>query len=145
MAASMASPLRQPSPQQESVSGAPSAFDAPGAQAGMQAKPNSVPLPLANLNAKVALFDAQRPTAVPSYVPVNVVPEYSRPSLFKTVTGALGLRNLGPAPAAQQPSIRREPEVSEYQPPAPTASVRQTSAGDEAGLEIPAFLRRQHS
>jgi hypothetical protein len=33
--------------------------------------------------------------------------------------------------------------MAEYQAPSP--QTRQTSAGEETGIEIPAFLRRQHS
>jgi hypothetical protein len=41
--------------------------------------------------------------------------------------------------------MRHDPEVAEYQGQNPQVSVRQTSAADETGIEIPAFLRRQHS
>jgi hypothetical protein len=46
---------------------------------------------------------------------------------------------------AQQPTMRREPEMADYQPQPPNVAIRQTSAGDETGIEIPAFLRRQLS
>jgi hypothetical protein len=35
--------------------------------------------------------------------------------------------------------------MADYQAQTPHVSVRQTSAGEETGIEIPAFLRRQHS
>jgi cell division protein FtsZ len=103
------------------------------------------PLPVVQLAAKANLFaEAQRPTAMPSHVPNATEP--ARPSLFNTVTGAFRRRALQPAPTtASQPAPRREPEIAEYQAQNPNVSVRQTSAGDETGIEIPAFLRRQHS
>jgi hypothetical protein len=72
--------------------------------------------------------------------------EPARPSLFNTVTGAFRRRALQPAAMpVQPPAMRREPEVTDSQAQNPHVSVRQTSAGDETGIEIPAFLRRQHS
>ena len=67
-----------------------------------------------------------------------------RPSLFNTVTGAFRRRGAPPAPAA---SMRREPAIEEYQqqPPRPQVSVQQTATAEPSGIEIPAFLRRQHS
>jgi hypothetical protein len=35
--------------------------------------------------------------------------------------------------------------MADHQGPTPHVSVHQPSAGDETGIEIPAFLRRQHS
>jgi hypothetical protein len=40
--------------------------------------------------------------------------------------------------------VRAEPVMQEHRAEPPQASVRQT-AGDEVGLDIPAFLRRQSS
>jgi len=114
--APMASRPRQPSPQQERVSAPPSGSEAPAVPVGLHARPNTVP--------------------------PYTMPEHARPSLFNMVTGVLRHRPIGPA-ASVQPSIRREPEVSDYQPLPPVAPVRQTAVGDETGLEIPAFLRRQ--
>jgi hypothetical protein len=65
-----------------------------------------------------------------------------RPNLFNAVTGAFRRRAMpafGPSP---QP-IRREPAMEEYQPENAPAPVQSTP--DQTGLEIPAFLRRQHS
>jgi len=74
--------------------------------------------------------------------------EPPKQSLFNAVTGAFR-RRQAPAPTAQEvPQMRREPaqpSMTEIQPQAPAASVRQAHASDEVGLEIPAFLRRQSS
>jgi hypothetical protein len=104
------------------------------------------PLPVVQLTEKANLFAAsQRPTAMPSHVPPAAA-EPARPSLFNTMTGAFRRRAVSPgAPVAPQPAQRREPEIADHQPQNPHVSVRQTSAGDETGIEIPAFLRRQHS
>ena len=72
--------------------------------------------------------------------------EPSRPSLFATMTGGV-FRRQRPAPAtpAEPAPVRAEPAMQEpprVEPPRP--SVRQTG-GDEVGLDIPAFLRRQSS
>jgi cell division protein FtsZ len=59
-----------------------------------------------------------------------------RPSLFKRATSSL---RWG---AADTETTRTEPQIGE---PEPTATVRQAAADTEvAGLDIPAFLRRQH-
>jgi hypothetical protein len=59
-----------------------------------------------------------------------------RPSLFKRATSSL---RWG---AAEPEQTRTEPQMGE---PEPTATVRQAGADTEvAGLDIPAFLRRQH-
>jgi cell division protein FtsZ len=59
----------------------------------------------------------------------------ARPSLFKRAT--FGLRRNH-----AEPEARLEPQIGE---PEPTATVRQSAAEAEvAGLDIPAFLRRQH-
>ena len=73
--------------------------------------------------------------------------ETARPSLFNTVTGAFRRRTMqqGVAPVLQPHAMRREPPSDDYQPEIARVSVRQTSAADETGIEIPAFLRRQSS
>ncbi len=75
-------------------------------------------------------------------------PEPVRQSLFNTVTGAFR-RRVAPQYAseeAQPEPLRREPPLEHaVHPDGPRVSVRQTFAADEAGLEIPAFLRRQSS
>ena len=71
-----------------------------------------------------------------------------RSSIFNLVTGKLrGSRT--PAPAEEAPDLREqhraEPRVVQEQHQ-PTAHVRQTAAEQEGtGLDVPAFLRRQHS
>jgi cell division protein FtsZ len=146
-----ASPLRQLSPQHEAMTASGIAMEAQTQQAVLQQKPllqrqpQLQPQPVAQLAAKANLFaESQRPTAMPAHQPANAAPEPARPSLFNTVTGAFRRRVAPLAPVAAQP-MRREPEVENYQPQSPNVSVRQTSAGEETGIEIPAFLRRQHS
>jgi cell division protein FtsZ len=143
--AAASSPLRQASPQPEAVGNVALAMEGQAPQPVVQQKPvqQTQSLPVAQLNEKASLFAAsQRPTAMPSQPP-QATAEAARPSLFNTVTGAFRRRAMQPAaPAAQQPTMRREPEVADHQA---HVSVRQTSAGDETGIEIPAFLRRQHS
>jgi cell division protein FtsZ len=59
----------------------------------------------------------------------------ARPSLFKRATFGLRRNQAEPEP-------RMEPQIGETEP---TATVRQSAAEAEvAGLDIPAFLRRQH-
>jgi cell division protein FtsZ len=141
------SPLRQVSPQAEAAANLALMMEAQAPQPVLQQRPTQQiqPQPLAQLTAKANLFaESQRPTAMPSHLPHAAEP--ARPSLFNTVTGAFRRRALQPTPAAgQQPTVRREPDVTDYQTQQPHVSVRQTSAGDETGIEIPAFLRRQHS
>ena len=138
------SPLRQVSPLAE----ASPMMEAQVSQPVVQQRPvlQTQQLPVAHLAAKASLFaeSQQRPTAMPGYVPPPG-PEPVRPSLFNAMTGALRRRALQPATPAAQPMVRREPEMAEYQPQTTPVSVRQTPAGDETGIEIPAFLRRQHS
>jgi hypothetical protein len=145
--ASAATALRQVSPQPDVVAVGQPAMDVQAAQAVPQQKTvqQAQPLPAAQLMAKATLFaESQRPTAVPAQLP-SAVSEPARPSLFNAVTGAFRRRG-GPAGAApaQPVPLRREPEMAEYQAANPHVSVRQTS-GEETGIEIPAFLRRQHS
>jgi cell division protein FtsZ len=76
--------------------------------------------------------------------PVASVPELARPSLFGTVTGVLLRRRAGGSLNTAGPAVPRvEPVVAE-QRPEPSPTVR-TVAGDEVGIEIPTFLRRQSS
>ena len=143
------SPLRQVSPQHEPT--AALTMEAAPQHAMHQQKQQPQPLPVAQLRAKATLFaDSQRPTAMPptampAYVP-SPLADQARTSLFNTVTGAFRRRALPPnGMPPQQPTMRREPEMADYQPQAPNVAIRQTSAGDETGIEIPAFLRRQLS
>jgi cell division protein FtsZ len=145
--ATAASPLRQMSPQPEMAGNTALMMEpqAPQPVAPPKLVQPAAPLPVMQLTEKATLFAASRPTAVPSQMPPPVA-ESARPSLFNTVTGAFRRRSVQQAaPVAPVPVVRREPEVGEHHGQSAHASVRQTSAGDETGLEIPAFLRRQHS
>ncbi len=64
-----------------------------------------------------------------------------RSSLFGIVTGALRRSQAAPAPAAQrsEPQMAGQPEQAAQVQPAP----EQRAHVEEAGLDIPAFLRRQ--
>jgi cell division protein FtsZ len=144
--------LRQASPQSDATAVSAATMEAQPMQPVIQQKPmqqrqpQTEPLPAVKLAAKATLFaDAQRPAAMPSQPPVQAMPEPTRPSLFNTVTGAFRRRAAQPAPLPQASPVRREPEVEDYQPQQAPVSVRQTSASEETGIEIPAFLRRQHS
>jgi cell division protein FtsZ len=101
------------------------------------------PQPVGPAGPRPGLFaDEQRPVTA-AQAPTQAVPEPARHSLFSTMTDAF--RRRGPTSAATavpQPQ-RREPVADGYQDA--RASVRQTSAAEEAGIEIPAFLRRQSS
>jgi cell division protein FtsZ len=142
------SPLRHVSPQHEALTTAP-LTEAQSQQPAAQQKPGPQrqPQPFVQLSAKANLFaESQRAAAMPSQPQTPAASEPARPSLFNTVTGAFRRRVTQPVtPVAYPPPIRREPEIEDYQPQTPVVSVRQTSAGDETGIEIPAFLRRQHS
>lgn len=79
----------------------------------------------------------------PDAAPAVQAPELARPSLFGTVTGVLLRRRAGAPNAVGPTGPRVEPVVAE-QRPEPSPTVR-TVAGDEVGIEIPTFLRRQSS
>jgi cell division protein FtsZ len=142
------SPLRQVSPQLDAVGNLAVMMEAQPPQPVPQSKfvPQTQPLPAAQLAAKAALFaESQRAAATSSPVPHAMV-DAARPSLFNTMTGAFRRRPLQPgATVTPPPMVRREPETAEHQAQHPHVSVRQTSVGDETAIEIPAFLRRQHS
>lgn len=92
---------------------------------------------------RTSLF-AEPPRQVGEPAAPQVAPESTRPSLFSTVTGAFRRRQH---PGAVEPTapVRAEPVVqAAARAEPPQASVRQT-AGEEVGLDIPAFLRRQSS
>jgi cell division protein FtsZ len=135
--------LRQASSQSETAAG----MEAHAQQSGLHGRPIQqqhsprLPEPLALLNEKASLFAAsQRSTGMPPHEAPMADP--GRPNLFNAVTGAFRRRAMpafGPSP---QP-IRREPAMEEYQPENAPAPVQSTP--DQTGLEIPAFLRRQHS
>ena len=95
---------------------------------------------------KPGLFAPQRPgiAAGPAEAPpADLAPSRS---LFSTVTGALGWRQPAqPGPAAPAQPSRRTEAVEAGQTETPRVTVRAASMADEAGIEIPAFLRRQSS
>lgn len=141
------SPLRQMSPQPEAGGPMPGT-EAQWSQFGLPQRPipQGLSQPIVQLTAKANLFaESQRPPGISSQAQHAAV-EAARPSLFNTVTGAFRRRAGQPAtPGTPTQTARREPEMAEHQSPAAPVSVRQTSAADETGIEIPAFLRRQHS
>jgi cell division protein FtsZ len=151
------SPLRQPSHDTESIGNTAVAMESPvphpaAQQRPLQARaPQFQAQPMAPQASRSTLFaDAQRPASIPpSGGQLYAAPDSGRPSLFNTVTGAFR-RRAAPLPPAgvalQQPQpMRRDLPVDDYQAEAPRVSVQQTSAAEETGIEIPAFLRRQSS
>jgi cell division protein FtsZ len=144
--------LRQASPQPDvavAIETQPVQQLAPQPRPLLQQQPvRPTPEPLVQLTAKANLFaEAQRPMAMPSQPAAQPMPDTGRPSLFNAVTGAFRRRTAPAlAPVVQPVQMRREPAMDEYQPqPQPAPVVQQASAGEQTGLEIPAFLRRQHS
>ena len=91
-----------------------------------------------------------RPRPVPVAAPhaaESSPAEHGKPSLFGNMTGLWRRRAHGgiAAPPAEPAPARHEPELSpRVMEDPPRASVRPL-AGEEMGLEIPTFLRRQHS
>jgi cell division protein FtsZ len=154
--ATLATPLRQASHHHPELAGNTAvAMDTQPQQPGLQPRPVQIrqpqfqSQPIGQPGSRASLFaDAQRPASVPvSQAQMYATGDAGRPSLFNTVTGAFRRRAAPPVPQGlQQPQpMRREPAMDDYQPEAPRVSVHQTSAADEAGIEIPAFLRRQSS
>jgi cell division protein FtsZ len=128
-------PLRQPTPQMTMVAEA-----SPMMESLVVTQPMVAPAPPAS---RTSLFNPEPARSVaPSPVPQPAA-DPTRPSLFSTVTGAFRRRPQG-APAAEPPARVEPPVLQEPRLEQPRASVRQT-AGDEVGLDIPAFLRRQSS
>ena len=107
---------------------------APGSQ-GAQA-PSAHALPHQLPNARPASPRAGLFSEPPRNAVEPAAPAPSR-SLFGIVTGAL--RGRSAQPAQTTAPARSEPTVTEA---APSATVR-PAAGEEVGLDIPAFLRRQ--
>ena len=95
---------------------------------------------------RAGLFAPQRAgtTAGPVEEPP---PDLGTPrSLFGVVTGVLGWRQASqPGPTVPTQSSRRDRPAEAGQSDAPKVTVRPASIGDETGIEIPAFLRRQSS
>jgi hypothetical protein len=111
-----------------------------------QPTPRPLPEPLVQLTNKAVLFaEAQQANPMPPRRPVQPAQEPNRSSLFRAVTGAFGFRAPSPVTAAVAQPVRHEPGMSDYQPQASLVSVQQAPAAEQTGLEIPAFLRRQHS
>lgn len=94
--------------------------------------------------AAVAAQHRAPPTAAPT-APAPVYTEMPRRSIFQSVTGRLR-HSLTPGAPAQGHAgvVLDEPAPSEHRTEAARASVRQ-AVGEEVGLDIPAFLRRQSS
>ncbi len=99
------------------------------------ALPHQLPGGARTASPRAGLF-SEPPRAQPEPAPPS-----SR-SLFGIVTGALRRGGAAPQSGADFPGAeaRREPQVEQV--PAASASVRPTG-GEETGLDIPAFLRRQ--
>ena len=149
-------PLRQPAvqmrAQHEPIAEGNTALDmqSPAAQT-TAAAPHPTSQRTAAVHAhrqSTGLFTEARPTAAPPSLPQTA--EAPRPSLFTTVTGAFRRRPAAPPAAEPVPPPRHDPVLHTEPRPAEaprTATVRLASAGagDEAVLDIPAFLRRQTS
>jgi cell division protein FtsZ len=160
-----AHPLRQAAPQMYVVTDA-MPETAPMMEAMPTAEPQPIPHPVAPVHnvtasmqgvgvapqraappaaSRASLFaEAPQAAAAPA---APTASDAARPSLFSTVTGAIRRRMpvvtvTAPAQPTQQP--RAEPVLQEPRAEQPRASVRQTG-GEEVGLDIPAFLRRQSS
>ncbi|HEY4043706.1 MAG TPA: cell division protein FtsZ [Rhodopila sp.] len=140
--------LRQASPQPEAV-GSEAVTSQFARPTQLHQAPRLQPEPLAQLQEKASLFAAsQRPMAMPSHASGQPMSDPGRPSLFNAVTGAFRRRAMPPTTSMAQPQpqpMRREPAMEEYHSQSAPVSVQQSSAADQTGLEIPAFLRRQHS
>ena len=94
------------------------------------------------LAARASGLFAEPAQAAPAPVTAST-PESLRPSLFGTVTGVLLRRRAGVVAIQESHLARVEPVVTE-RVESPAATVRAV-AGEEMGIEIPTFLRRQSS
>jgi cell division protein FtsZ len=105
--------------------------------------PHAAPAPAAAQYPRPAMAASRSELFAPPVAPVTS--EAPRPSLFSQVTGVLRRRlPTAPPPQPEAAHVRSEPALHEPRPEASRVSVRQT-AGEEVGLDIPAFLRRQSS
>jgi cell division protein FtsZ len=134
--------VAQPMPEPE-----PAPVSAPVIDVAPEPAPAAVeaaPPPAAAAPRSGGLFaDAPRQQPAPQAAP----PAEQRRSLFGTVTGLLGAgrRPAGSHPHDAEPAApRAEPVLTETRPEPARASVSR-STGEEVGLDIPAFLRRQSS
>jgi cell division protein FtsZ len=98
----------------------------PASTRGLFAEPVSRPAP-----------ESAAPTAAPS----------GGTSLFNRVTGAIGKRSqpVTTAQAAPEPVAAETPRAAEHSRVEARPAVRPAPVDEMGGLEIPAFLRRQHS
>ena len=96
--------------------------------------------PMANPRARSGLF-AEAPPAQPEQAPLPQAGDTAR-NLFGAVTGVFRRRTPGVAETAGPQPVRVEPVVSQETAPRPTV---RAVAGEEMGIEIPTFLRRQSS
>jgi cell division protein FtsZ len=140
-------PLRQASPHMAGVTET-MPQTAQMMEAMVAASPQPIPHPTTasagGPQARPSLAGSGSELFAPGPVPSGT-PEPSRPSIFSQVTGAIRRRlPATPPPQASATPARTEPALPEYRPEPPRASVRQTG-GEEVGLDIPAFLRRQSS
>ncbi len=155
-----AGPLRQVSPQSEPVEMtnmvdaqmAPPIVNArPTHSRQSQGQPQMQPQSSSShAAARPGLFaHPQRAAAIAAPAnPVQAEAESGRQSLFNTVTGAFRRRpapQYAPVAQPQPQPLRREPLPEQVQSEVPRVAVRQASAADGVGIEIPAFLRRQSS
>jgi cell division protein FtsZ len=148
------SPLRQVSPAAEPVETMAAVAEAPAPAPVLASRPvQSRPQPMVAAEpatGRPGLFANQRNAPVASVgaaqaAPVPVEPEAARQSLFSTVTGAFRRRPTPQVAPAAPPQSRREPIAMHASAEAPRVAIRQASASEDAGIEIPAFLRRQSS
>jgi cell division protein FtsZ len=121
------------------TTGAPQPLSHPGMAAEPFVPSHTRSAPTAS---RTGLFnEAPRPVTTPMQ-PAAEPP--ALPSLFKTVTGAFRRRQQTASAQVEPTAGRADAGMQEPRAEPPRASVRQT-AGDEVGLDIPAFLRRQSS
>ncbi len=108
----------------------------------MEPQPAPLPRPAAAPHAGAAPRGLFAAAPAPVSEPAPLAP---RASLFGIVTGALRRGMPAMAESLTHNSPRAEPSLAAQQPEtAPRAAVRPTT-GEEMGLDIPAFLRRQSS
>jgi cell division protein FtsZ len=138
-------PLRQPAPQVVAMAeAAPNVVTMdPAVLAQPVAAPPAAaaPRPAAAAQHSGLFVEAAPPTGLVQ----QPAADSARPNLFSQVTGAFRRRqHHAPTEHGEPAPVRAEPAMQEPRVEQPRASVRQT-AGDEVGLDIPAFLRRQSS
>ncbi|HSU05222.1 MAG TPA: cell division protein FtsZ, partial [Acetobacteraceae bacterium] len=75
----------------------------------------------------------------------SMAPEPMRPSLFEAVTGVFGRRRPAIMQSGDPAATRVEPVMATESRPEPVRASVRAVVGEEAGIEIPTFLRRQSS